>query len=521
MDLVLFLSSMPTQAATVDPTLGLVTYMSASSCPSGWQDLTSNATYAGRVIKGAQTSLMQTVGTSLAADTVPEHTHTTWTSADLPSSAWSSFAGTTLLSASKVAGCAVNAGTFIDTTVVNSYTASDGTGTMSTNTANLPFVNLLLCKFVSGASFKVPANVVAFMDTTGSCPTTSGWAGDFSDANGRLLVFAPSSTPVSSANLSPASAVTGLSPLGQHTHTFNAASITPLAAYSSNYQCPSGSPATTAFLPASPPTPQLTWPAGGSVGSADLGIPYVSMRACVAGDGTGPSQEPPVPAIFFYNGDSCPSPWRDSLATFPSLNLGNRFLITYTGSGSLGVALGGDALNNALGHDDHNHTLTEAAFTFTTKACYAANSGTAMTRLIEYGGYLPNNGYGFTVMTTGATSVADSISTLVPYRLMRACSPGAVTNSPTASPTKLPTKFPTTTRSPTQIPSSAPTQTTPPVAAASNVVPIAAGVGGGLAFLLLAVLMLGMLLWVRRRRAHNGEGQDLAARRTNSPRAGV
>lgn len=222
-------------AATVTADMGLVAYFN-ESCPVGWTDLSNNATFAGRLIKGAASpSAVETFGDPLLTPNIPQHVHKGWQSVFSynnwgllnPPGNFSTGGGSASQCASPTICPTPPPGYFVGSISLNvldvhSDVILDQTQSfMDPGTpADVSFSVLRLCRYDSTTTtFDLPPGTVAFMTTT-SCPVTNGWLGDFTDAAGRLFRTTSILTSISHGiQTNAVSPVTSLDDIGKHNHT--------------------------------------------------------------------------------------------------------------------------------------------------------------------------------------------------------------------------------------------------------------------------------------------------------------
>lgn len=65
-------------SADVGGSTGILAYTLDSTCPTDWSDLSTQATYNGRYIKGTESNFGGITGTALADGSVHMHTHAAW-----------------------------------------------------------------------------------------------------------------------------------------------------------------------------------------------------------------------------------------------------------------------------------------------------------------------------------------------------------------------------------------------------------------------------------------------------------
>jgi hypothetical protein len=425
-----------TQSADVTPGMGLLAYFANPNfrCPTGWTD----AGYGGMLIKGwggSSGTTGLTGGTALSADnSIPTHQHSSWSM----TSTFTSTKSTALVGS--------GSSDAIDDNVSN--TLDQTKSTITGETAALPYVTLALCRFDSGTSFVLPPGIVAFFSASvTSCPTTNGWGGDFTDANGRFLVFAKST--VSSGAMSSATAsTTSQANIGDHSHaipqyTYNVVSRNVVAC------CSCCSPNLANYVSTN------TW-SSSTASSNHLNLPYIQLRACKStGDGSvGNNFYPPQEAIFYYDGNSCPSgvygTWRESTATFANYDqsaIAGRLVYNRVSTGGSGGtstnARGGTQLYLAtsttptsMGHDSHSHTISASGYNFAASGLAGSWDSGSQT-------FCKRNGYSFSIPTSANTA------SLIPYKVLRACNPpywvqsSSPTQQPTTPPSKSPSRAPT------------------------------------------------------------------------------
>lgn len=231
------------RAANVTADMEAVAYFNTPSCPSGWSDLSTNATFAGRVIKGsASGTVLGTYGAAITdTNVVPTHNHSNWQSIITPSY-WSLSTPPGNATANLGNGSLIDysapsylptvcsptlapvfaANSFLVDRTVNQVLNSS-ISTMKQASSNVGYYSMKLCRFDGTQPVQIPGNVVMFIAAS-SCPIGNGWAGDFSDLTGRVSIMASSNTSVLTGKyISGAAPVPTLAALGTHNHT-----LTPL-----------------------------------------------------------------------------------------------------------------------------------------------------------------------------------------------------------------------------------------------------------------------------------------------------
>ena len=289
------------------------------------------------------------------------------------------------------------------------------------------------------------------------------------------MVFATSGKNMGSEVVSPAPAATGnQGSVGDHTHNMPASSV--------QLRRRNAAQAGGCCGPTGAQWKEWRTMEAGTASSAHLNLPYVQLRPCQATTATGTLRIPSPRLIFFYNGQTCPSLFReassrsDGTMSLPFSNIAGRMIFNLYGSNlaagqtntdgdQLYCATGGCSGN---GHAGHTHYYGGYNDMPSQDSSCAWDGGD-----LQWTDY---RNYGFFFDTDPSTS------SLFPYRVMRACSPQEDTSSPTNLPTGSPstskpsisptTSFPTRnptlsptfsapTKSPTRIPSHSPTSSAP------------------------------------------------------------
>ena len=462
-----------TLAAQVTPTMGASAYFSTATCPPGW----TLSPHGGRLIKGATANVGATWDVPLAADTPPAaHTHTfntsvpqAWGSLDpgwmpgFPNIRPGNNLGVVFESWSAATG-PVNT----PTNWFWKFEAQFLAGTTGGESDSLPFVSLTLCEFTSGTAppFHVPVGLMTFFaDGGGACPT--GFA-PYNAADGRFLVVAAPDvvTVVNSTNS--ATPVSAVGAIGRHAHvtpnhTFtpfqagvNLAAITNTANYFASQPAYYTGTATFGSVPTS---------------SADLGLPTAQLRVCVAmsptTDAAVAATLPPDGSIFFSANAACPESWRDAANVTGQTSLAGRLIVARAGGGATSplTTFGSStplslATSGTPSPRPHFHGSSSSWTSTRDSWCYYLSAAPTSTRTC--GQASPSST--FKVPQTGPYSISFQVSSvgldaLVPYAVLRACTPPLPSASPTRSPT-LPTRSPTL--QPTQVNAEAPGATGAP-----------------------------------------------------------
>jgi len=490
---------------------GAVVYTaSPTGCPSAYAALSS--TWDGYVFVGDTSAGESTPGTTngaaaMSAGAEPTHNH-----------------GSGSLTASSL--CASTASTGASTIPTGTALLSPGTvcnsaepGTIAAATSGYPFVNLQACVATAATGAYVEANAVFFLQPPSTtpaqqlCPTPSSTF--YTAGQGRAVVpLYPGSSSVGPT--SPTPALTSAS-LATHAHSFNATLSFSGAAVDATdflgWWVADGVPSSQPTLATS--TYDFT--------AADAGIPIVLATLCESPTGLPSPSATPVftGALVFFAATSCPTAYEDVPTTSPVVG---RLVVP--ASGATGAAFGSAnplaASGTGTGPDPHDHSVSGVVMTGSSEQASlggSASSGVITTTSFSLGAapstpaavalpYVALRLCEKLAPASSAPSAHPSSSpsrgptrspTRVPTTGNPAYPPSSAsptqlpTLSPTPRPTPWPTPWPTLSGAPTRPPSSpaaaagapsagTPTATTVPTsvgAAEDTVVPIAAGVGGG------------------------------------------
>ena len=446
----------------------VLTY-SLASCPAGWNNMEANALYAGRTIKGTSTNAGTTVGTAMTTAEYPQHYHRTTLSFEttFPASP-RSFDAVVEGSSPPYFNLALN---YLHLWYYGEYLDEEE------STRPYPIIHLNLCKSDQSSSFYLPPGMVFFAPNENpSCPSGTTM---LAQSDGRLLVFGSSAADVSSPKVSPAGPVGSGAEIGRHTHPMPATITGQLANSQNVYTTSSDTSCTSGTLvPAvRPANGILNFNVVNTGESIPLGVPYVQLSACeVLNSGSGIlGTEHPRPhrnLIFYYANQACPEDWEDSTTrtdspdsvNAPYANLVGRVVINrpvQVNSAFAGRIYGNpqpftSASNTAwsgANHPSHSHTYSDTW----------GNRGTFISG--QYTCVNPNDFISLSSITHLFSSGVESTSAgnLIPYRVMRGCSPIA-TSAPSKSPSKSPSRSPSrtpTTSAPSKSPSRAPTTSSP------------------------------------------------------------
>jgi hypothetical protein len=490
------------QAADVTSTSGLLAY-STLACPTGWKNVgntSTSTTYAGRVIVGATSGIGNTIGTALTSDnSIPSHVHSSWSMVSpitwgmISAGVWPDafhmdinypYTSVPLYRPSlppSYETCPSASPCIFDSPVnkwnVADQTLSQSNTAMTSVTSKIPLVTLNLCQFISGASFNIPVGVVVFFSaSTTTCP--SGFT-DFVDATGRVMIFADSSTSVTSNNIGGGSAILAGKPLGEHSHTIQPVTINVPFTFLSGFFLTFDSPNIDGLAPAGYHS-TATFTASNPTSSDGL-LSHTQLRACQANSmGSGIGREPPSDMIFYYDGNTCPGYWRDVSQVSGMNNLTGRIPIVRSTSWTNPTLTLVGGIQDML-----NVTATDAMTVYNyTHDHIISGASVSLPSLTDWCGYFPmenkihcghSDASGVKIPVATGLSISTKTNTQIPpqipYRIMRGCMPPLPTQSPTVSPstsrpsvtptTSTPSKSPTTSKpsnSPSRVPSKNPSK---------------------------------------------------------------
>lgn len=413
----------------------MLAYFIDTSCPVGWADTSTDATYKGRLIKGTQVTPGGTFGTPSFGNSGYAHSHSSWSMSV-------SFDG------SKRTSCPF---TCSDKAIDDgaSWTLNQGNSNMGQSSASIGGITLRLCRYTLSNAINLPPGIVTFF-TQSVCPYGFG---DYGNGNGRFLVFASAGKSVTSDFISGGPAATGSgSNAGSHGHYIGSKWFEiklRRAAIGTGCCGPYAAPYYNGGRTLN----------GGWTDSLGMNYPYVQLRVCESTLATpGTLRIPHQNSIFYFTGDTCPALWREASGRGGVYgNIVGRLVYTVQDSSNqAGDVRGGSQLYCATGgcgagHDGHSHQVTAGGIYFPAQGmCCLWDSCCG-----EWSDY---RDYSFNFYT-------DSAQNALPYVALRACSPQADTQTPTKQPsrsptTSRPTKSPTTsypTLSPSRSPSRSPT----------------------------------------------------------------
>lgn len=438
-----------------------------TSCPSGWSDIDSSKRgYLLVVDPNGGTTAGTIVGSALSNQQNPQHTHSVTAG---------TFCINTAISAALVIDGCTSGCLYKSLKPLSSYTiCEDSAFSLGNSVSGYPFVQLRLCKATSLAQqVEVPANTVAYFDSSvQSCPAASGWS-DYTAAHGRVLVPQTKNT---SPQTSSSSALTSGQTLS-HKHSISTTVTNLLQSNNDVYNA--GDKSTIGNLNGA--TTRTVDVQTSNLGSTDLGIGYVQLTACVAGPTSAPTYiPPPSGAMLFTSTSSCSSDGNWNAVEDAFLN---RLVVGLPNDAEAnnGATWGGSAI---VPPNDVTHTHSVPATTLDFSASdWQSNSAS-------------NVGGGKQLMNPTPTPTPTSVSVptftsatntggSIPYLALGLCrSSGPVTSQPTTkTPTKNPTATPSTvspsknpvknptvtpTNKPTVSPTKAPTTRTPTKSPSKN-----------------------------------------------------
>ena len=283
----LLLAPLQAEAASIKQTDNAIAFTTGASCPTDWIDVSSS--FPGRVVvpPASNANVNQKVNSPATTDAGPLHSH--------------GLGGANVIFSTG------------DQVLVrdNQYkdAATTDTWSISGNIFGgdgLAYVVLRVCMYGGTTPLNVGKDLLIFT-LSSSCPTSTGFAAYTSNA-GRMWAIASSSvtsTPVDNGVAS----VADLAQFdGTHAHNIAASSVSTVSTNAFSCCASAAWSSSSNFVVFS-----TGYTLVGATSSANVGVPYVHLAACVA---TSPTPAPiylPHPSMVFYSSaNSCPSLYVDA-----------------------------------------------------------------------------------------------------------------------------------------------------------------------------------------------------------------